>query len=168
MLKKKKFKNYLKILIIAFLILATIQSSLVILQFSKQHFIGLNKIGEINIDPTVYGIAKIDLINGKFIRPSGTLPHPNLLGAFLLISTISCLLLIYKQNLLKLYPIFYLNFIAIILTFSRSGIFCALAAISVLTFYYLFFWNEKLKIKILNILILIFWVRGWGTVPLLF
>lgn len=74
------------------------QSILAIIQIIIQKSIGLKILGESVIAPNILGVAKIDLFDEKFICAYGTFPHPNLLGAFLLLSLLCGLWLTQKHK----------------------------------------------------------------------
>lgn len=68
------------------------QAIIGLLQFFSQNFIGLFWLKESIISPDILGVAKIILNNKTLIRAYGLMPHPNILGGFLLFSIISTLL----------------------------------------------------------------------------
>ena len=140
-----------------FLILAGIfQSFVAIYQFLFQHSLFnsplLHKLtGETIISPNLPGIAKITTETGNLARAYGTLPHPNILGGFLLLSLFANLYLYlqYKHRLLSsnnrfdkttLHKIsliwifaFTIQMIALFFSFSRSAwIGCVIFIISFL------------------------------------
>lgn len=80
-----KFENILAI----FAASAVVQSLIGIGQFIKQESLGLARLGEPIIGPNVGGAAKIIAEGGKVLRAYGTLPHPNVLAAFLVIGLLA-------------------------------------------------------------------------------
>ncbi len=62
---------------------AVFQSLIGIAQFFKQSSLGLGILGESVLGPTIGGAAKIIVEGAPILRAYGTLPHPNVLGAFL-------------------------------------------------------------------------------------
>lgn len=80
-----KFENILAILAAS----AVVQSLIGIGQFIKQESLGLARLGEPLIGPNVGGAAKIIAEGGKVLRAYGTLPHPNVLAAFLVIGLLA-------------------------------------------------------------------------------
>lgn len=54
-----------------------------IVQYVLQHDLGLQLLGESLLGPAVENVAKLDLAGGKQIRAYGSLPHPNVLAAYL-------------------------------------------------------------------------------------
>ncbi len=103
-----------------------VQSIIAIIQFSLQHSIGLNLLGESPLSINQYGVAKIILETTTFIRSYGTNPHPNILSAFLFIISILNLYLLnnttQRSKRIVLYFSFILNIIGLTLTFSRGGL----------------------------------------------
>ena len=80
----------------------TWQSLVVVYQFITQRSLGLWFLGERSFDTTTTGIAHIEIFQNQFLRPYGTFPHPNVMGAF------SLVLLIILAGSLKnsdLYPL---------------------------------------------------------------
>lgn len=62
------------------------QAFLAFLQFKAQGSVGLSLLGEPLLGPLVGGAAKIIVEGGALLRGYGTLPHPNVLAAFLLVA----------------------------------------------------------------------------------
>lgn len=102
------------------------QSILIIFQFLNQRAQGFWFLGERSFDSGTVNIAHIDIFGQQLLRSYGTFPHPNITGAFLIITLI--LLSICKQpkdwdranKLYQIAPI--LAPTAAILTFSRSAL----------------------------------------------
>ena len=85
-----------------------LQSLIAIYQFIAQHSVFtypiLAKItGESIISPQIPGVAKIIVDGEKIIRAYGTFPHPNILGGFLIFTTLItiCLYLEHKKGILS-------------------------------------------------------------------
>lgn len=137
-LKKQK---ELAIFIRIFVILATIQAILVVIQFLFQQPVGLTLLGEQQIFPQNKGIAKIVLDGAAYIRGYGTFPHPNPLSAFFLVS----ILLIYSKLLVGLVraerfiysAALFLNTIGLTLTFSRASWLATALGFSVISIFWL-------------------------------
>ena len=53
-------------------------------QWKMNHSVGLTLIGEQNISPEIYNVAKIEGEGVKQIRPYGTFLHPNILAGYLM------------------------------------------------------------------------------------
>lgn len=75
-----------------------VQSVLAILQFVRQKSLGLGWLGESQLNAQMYDVAKIEIAGQKILRVYGTFPHPNLLGAFLLLALASGLWLVLNQS----------------------------------------------------------------------
>ena len=86
--------NISSLAILLVIISGVFQSILAIFQFILQHSVGLFWLKESLISPDISGVAKIIFANHILIRAYGTLPHPNILGGFLVFSIISTLLYI--------------------------------------------------------------------------
>lgn len=111
-------------LINIFIATISVQSVFAIWQYLAQGPIGLSFLGEVNITPETYGVAKIQLIDEILIRPYGTFPHANILAGFLVVSIFLTYFRI-KQKEFIAYPLLLLQMGALVLTFSR-GAFMAL------------------------------------------
>lgn len=99
----------------ALLVSALFQGTIALFQFFLQHSIDLSWIGEQNISPETLGAAKFFVQNELFLRPYGTLVHPNILACFLGIS-----FFFGKESRFSKLRWFLL--FPILLTFSRAGI----------------------------------------------
>ncbi len=142
----------------AFIIFALFESILAIYQFLAQKSVGLSKLGESILSTTYFGVAKI-VSGGTFIRPYGTFPHPNVLGAFLICGVLVNIWLIigeYRSNIRSLYfaTLIPLSF-TLILTFSRSSWIVALVGLIVFTSLYIgkYSINKKLTLSLLALLL---------------
>jgi len=143
-----------------FLFLSSFQAILAIWQFVTQKSLGLGKVGEQILAPSIIGVAKIVSSGTTFIRGYGTFPHPNLLSAFFVVGIlISVYLLVnsskfYQKVLISL--ALFVNILGLTVTFSRAG-FLALGA-GLLTFFIFFIfkhWDTQ-KNKIIAYLSIIF------------
>ncbi len=65
---------------------ALLQAGWGIAQYLLQHDLGLQRLGESVLGPQVGGVAKLDTAAGKEIRAYGSLPHPNVLAAYLAVA----------------------------------------------------------------------------------
>jgi hypothetical protein len=127
------FKRILEIIIAVGLI----QSIVGIWQFIAQKSIGLIWLKESVLSPDISGVAKIVFNGEKYIRAYGLLPHPNILGGFLILSivlTIMYFRLFHVEqsekkidnicstwNIYAYYVILGIQFLALVLTFSKSA-----------------------------------------------
>jgi O-antigen ligase len=76
---------------VSFIILfsaAVFQSILAIVQFHVQHGLGAFFLGEYIAPAGTAGLAVVSYGTEKFIRAYGTMPHPNVLGAFLILGLV--------------------------------------------------------------------------------
>ncbi|MEJ0021679.1 MAG: O-antigen ligase family protein [Candidatus Doudnabacteria bacterium] len=73
---------------------AVFQSILGLIQFHVQHSLGLGFLGEYIAPLGTSGLATIQVGSQKLIRAYGTMPHPNILGAFLVFGLISGLFIV--------------------------------------------------------------------------
>jgi O-antigen ligase len=127
-----------------FVIFSSFECLLAIWQFIYQKSTDLwvlNKIGESLLRPNIAGVAKIISRGTVFIRGYGTFPHPNLLGAFLVISILCILYLIFnfdKKQRFILFILLFINILGITVTFSRAS-YLALAIGLALFLGYLFY-----------------------------
>lgn len=121
------------------------QSALAISQFLLQKSLGLHLLGERSFDASTVSIAHTQIFSSQFLRSYGTFPHPNILGAYLLISLV--LLNTNKKNKQT-----WLNFpsiasvIALLLTFSKTALFMTIIAVVSL--------KTKLKTLLLTLILL--------------
>ncbi len=116
--------NYFHRLAQIFILLGVVQSLIGLAQFLVQQSIGLKILGESVLSPSLLGVAKVVSYETPFIRSYGTLPHPNILGAILVVCLLFNIYLITKSS--HKYAILYKISLAIttwglILTFSRSA-----------------------------------------------
>jgi len=118
------------------------QSFIAFGQYASQKSLGLRYLFESPLSPETAGVAKIIVEGTKMIRPYGSLPHPNLLAIFIVLS-IFCFYFIWlnkKHSFIKncsLLIIFCLLIFALGLTFSRLIIFTFVSA-SLIYFVFIF------------------------------
>ena len=103
-----------------FIAAVSIQAVIAILQYLIQGSVGLPFIGEPALSTIAPGIAKIDLLGFKILRPYGTFAHPNVLAGFLLTSIFFSFHRMRKGNYIA-YPLIIVQLIAFVVTFSRSA-----------------------------------------------
>jgi len=79
------FKKHSQFLLASSLIFVSgvAQAVIGLWQFHVQHGLGLGFLGEYIAPMGTSGLSTIDISTGKFIRAYGTMPHPNILGGFL-------------------------------------------------------------------------------------
>jgi uncharacterized membrane protein len=68
---------------------AIFQAFLALAQFKFQRSIGLQFLGESPIDIFTKGVARVSIAGGTILRAYGTMPHANILAAFLILGLIS-------------------------------------------------------------------------------
>lgn len=129
------------------LIAGAIQSIIALLQFTINHSIGLKLIGESILSPNSPGVAKLVVSGETVIRGYGTMAHPNILGAFLLTSTLLGLYLLnttyQNRHRFITYFLIILNVLGCFLTFSRA----TLAALVLATSIFWFFQRKFTRIR---------------------
>jgi len=131
------------------------QAAIAILQFTTQQSLGLYILGERAFDVTTSQIAQINLFGVEFLRSYGTFPHPNVLAAFLLVSTVAANLKVnvkVKNN--KIMSSFFgdnavaiFAALGILITFSKTAL--------VLVLLYILFNIKDFKMRILLITLLV-------------
>lgn len=143
LLISKYFKNNQETLIKLFIASMGIQAVIGIIQFLTQSSIGLYSLGESHISITEPGIAKIDFLDKKIVRPYGTFPHPNIFAGFLILATFLASKIIKKEK--YRFSVIILFVLALILTLSRSAWLAGGAGILTLLILY----RKKLSIPFL-------------------
>jgi len=135
-----------------FLISGTIQSALAIYQFVEQKVFASKWLGMAGQSPSTLGVPIIET-NERVLRAFGSLPHPNILGGFLVLVLIICVQFYFSEKIFRfkklLVPIFELNLIGLLFTFSRSA---WLALIISLLTIFIFYWQYKKEILVKFIL----------------
>ena len=139
--------------------LSTAQALLALNQFILQHPVGLFKLGEQQIFPWMWGIAKIVSSGTTLVRGYGTFPHPNALSAFLVAGVLLSIYLfqitdkIWKKSLFGAAII--INILGLTVTFSRAAFFAL--TISLILFYGLSYyrkqWNKYITTSLALIII---------------
>ncbi|MBI5346850.1 MAG: O-antigen ligase family protein [Chlamydiae bacterium] len=141
---KQKKELILNIFLKSVLVLALLNSVLAIAQFFLQKSIGLYFLGEVHNSIYTVGSPIIHVNGGtkwlfdqfhssnELLRSYGLFFHPNILAGFLVMSIMLSLYLLQntKQKLLFFFFIF-LQFFALITTFSRAGLFAVFIAGSI-------------------------------------
>lgn len=115
-----------------------IESVLAIFQFLFERSLGFWILGERSFTISTPSIATFNFYGEIFLRPYGTFPHPNVLGAFMVLAVPLLALSIKTQTRIFKF-IFLLTFITTILTFSRG-------AIIILLFETLVFFRKNIKL----------------------
>lgn len=149
-----------KIMLWTFLGSLFVQSLLGIYQFYAQKSLGLSFFGESPIGQLIAGVAKIVSHETTYVRVYGTMPHPNIFSAFIIvgITLISwqILVAVARKRLILLYILLFLAITTLILTFSRAGYLGGGVMLAALGLgYYLKFGLSKRALK-LGIAIILF------------
>ncbi len=144
-----------------FLMSALLQVFIAILQYIKQGSIGLSFLGESVLSLETANIAKVDFGNTQIIRSYGTLPHPNILAAYLATAFYIALSFYKKQKILIFFSLIFLS-IGILMTMSRGVIISFLLSLIFITSISTFNSKKKNKRKkkytIFALIFLIFYV----------
>lgn len=131
--KKIKEKSFRKKLLFftsyAFLFNILLQGVLGIIQFARGSSVGLFFLGESKVVSGMMGSSFIELANQLFLRAYGTFPHPNVLGAYLILGIFMGILIFRHKESLGLLLIF-LSTLFVLFTFSRIGIFLAVVILA--------------------------------------
>lgn len=151
------FQNIPKIFSLKiFLFSGLIQSIYALYQFLSQRVLANKWLGLASHAPENLGDSVVEFSNQRILRAYGSLPHPNILGGFLLVVILVALYLwlkFYKENKIEKHKIeinkekiFYFSFIissislasfAMLATFSRSAILVLLFSLVILLILYL-------------------------------
>lgn len=112
-------------LCVSLVLLGLFQSFLGFYQVLTGHSLGLRYLGEQTISTVMPGVAKVSLADdGRLLRAYGTMPHPNILGGFLVLALFAALYLAKAPSKRSIFPILaaLLIFLGIFATFSRTAI----------------------------------------------
>ncbi|HNW21150.1 MAG TPA: O-antigen ligase family protein [Bacteroidales bacterium] len=107
-------------------------------------------LGLANHFPYDPGTSVIEKSDGRFLRAYGLLPHPNILGVFLVIGFIFLCIKILQGNIKNKYSsylILGIIFIGIIVTFSRLSLLLLLIFFIIYIFRHYFLKREKLEVE---------------------
>ncbi len=142
----------------AILVGTTFQTFIGLLQFKAQKSIGISYLGESHFGAPIPGTATFYFGIEKFVRVPGTFLHPNILGAFLFMSSLLILYYVLRSKDVvssMLWLLFYYaTNLLLLLTFSRSSI----TTILVLTVIYLIVSYKKSRIQEMYVFVV------WGLV----
>jgi len=119
-----------------------IQSLLALWQFFSQKVVGSSLLGMANQLPQDAGVSVVEASFGRFLRAYGSLPHPNILAGFLVVSLIIILGLLIMSSTYReryfLWLVAVVDFAALFFTFSKSAFLAlALAYLFIFVFLYL-------------------------------
>lgn len=131
-----------------FIASAIFQSFVAIGQAMMQQSLGLWFLGEGPLNPGMLNVAKFISQGTKVLRSYGTLPHPNVLAAFLAVAIFFFLFWYFSKKavswrqLLVFMPVYFILLFALFLTFSR-GITLIFLFVLALWFFWLFSKDKK-------------------------
>ncbi|MDO8512873.1 MAG: O-antigen ligase family protein [bacterium] len=137
-LREQKTRLYVSATLVG---IGMFESLLGFFQVIVGHSFGLYFLAEQTLSTGMAGVAKVDLNNGeKLLRAYGTMPHPNILGGFLVLSICAGLYLFYKYpSKRRISGISIIIMLAgATLTFSRSALF------SIFLLIFILFWQFRL------------------------
>ncbi|MFH2062897.1 MAG: hypothetical protein ABIJ46_01960, partial [bacterium] len=112
------------------------QFVLALSQFSLQRVVANKWLGVAEHLPEISGSSVVETLGGRWLRAYGTLPHPNMLGAYLAIAALASLFLLVSTNDRRWRLLAGLgaavNILGMGLTFSRSALIGFLVGLVVL------------------------------------
>ncbi|RJQ27783.1 O-antigen ligase domain-containing protein [Candidatus Parcubacteria bacterium] len=160
----------------AFAVSALVQVEIALLQFLNQGSIGLRFLGEEVFNEFTRNIAKFNVFEALFLRPYGTLSHPNILGAVFVVGFIAWIYLFVAPSKrhgvahrsVALIGLFFLA-LGLIVSFSRSAWFVSLF-LYIICILFLFFKKQfkhtarELLIAGLVVGTTVFGIFGWAIV----
>lgn len=137
-----------------------IQTPIAIGQSLSQSSLGLQKLGEILLNPQILGTSIIPIDGMRFLRAYGLSDHPNVLGGSIAFSLIILFaVVLYGKNRQPLFAsiIFLFSFPALAMTFSRSAWLALMVSISFMVSVEAFArrWDSLKRVSLLGILSLI-------------
>jgi hypothetical protein len=152
-----------------------VQSGIAIAQFVQQSDLGLWWLGEPMLSPAMKGIASFYTAHhDKIIRAYGTMPHPNVLGVYLIASIVALWWMVMRDERVtwRIWAVPYgILLFGFWLTFSRTVIFAAVAGLG-LSWLMLWLRQPHLRRKLMHILVvtaiyagafvLVFWPYVWA------
>ncbi|MGE5297559.1 MAG: O-antigen ligase family protein, partial [Acidobacteriaceae bacterium] len=118
-----------------------LQAVIGLFQFFKQSSLGLSWLGEYIAPIGTPGVASIDFHSLKILRAYGTLPHPNILGAFLVFGLFIGLYYVSRETFVKKLLVSCgttVILLGIIASFSRSAWLIAIFGLVSFTLYNLY------------------------------
>lgn len=149
-----------------------VQSIFAGIQFVMQKSTGLTILGESPLQLGAEGVATFTVFGQKFLRAYGTLPHPNILALFLMISFLAALALVLDNSMKKFkkytLPALIIIAIGLTLTFSRTFIILTLLSGSLIWCFYKYSYKnnrKKLKIFISGMVVLLVFLGIFSLRP---
>lgn len=134
----------------------SLQSIIALSQFISQKVVANKWLGMASQDPQTLGVPVVETASGRVLRAFGSLPHPNMLAGFLvltLILLIGLFILNKSGKTKKLLPLLLIsNSIGLCVTLSRTALLAAPLSIVLIAF---FFRKNPVPTKIISKLALI-------------
>jgi O-antigen ligase len=130
-------------------------------QFAMQHSVGLAFLGELQLDPNIYGLSVVGDDSLRVLRIYGLSGHPNVIGGFAAIALLWSVGLIARSRrrcLPIVLLIWLIGWVTLLLTFSRSawlGLAIGLGSIAVLAWPRRSHWRSYQRLIALGGIILI-------------
>lgn len=122
----------------SFVLSGFVQSATAIYQFMEQKIVANKWLGMAAQDPNILGTPIIETSAGRWLRTFGTLPHPNILAGFLIISILLTVYLAINVKIKKqqrqLLMIFVVSIIGLLTTLSRSAILALIVSLLLFSF----------------------------------
>lgn len=141
--QKKYFRN---IFFKSLVLIGLFQGAIAFLQFITQKSLGLYFLGESKTGENVLGLARVWIGENHLLRSYGTLPHPNILGGFMLfLLAITYFVYIENKDLIR-NKIFWIGVFA----FELTGLILSFSRLAILAFIFLvifYFGRELIKLK---------------------
>lgn len=138
------------------------QSLLGFFQFISHRSLGFSLLGESFLSPLNVNLARTFINGGRLLRAYGTFPHPNILAAFLVLSLLSIYFLYSKKFLVLFSSLIFINWLGLILTFSRAG--WVVGLLASIIFLFLNF-DKNLFFIILITIAVLFSIFYWAIFP---
>jgi O-antigen ligase len=155
-LSKTRF-NFFKIAT-SFVISILIHASIGIYQFFSQNIVANKYLGIAGQISSNYGVSVLKNSTGRFLRAYGGMPHPNMLGGFIVVAILFLFIVFVKKysktnSLIKIALCLSLHILntGLILTFSRSAYLALFISILPIFFYFIYkkqFYTIKLFVII--------------------
>lgn len=164
----------LHVVALAIVVSASLQAIIASLQFTLQRSLGLSfLLGESHLSVTIANVAKVVVDGDRYLRPYGTMPHPNVLAAFVALGLLSAIFLltsrIFRESARYRLMLFVLTAILIwgeLIALSRNALLFA-GTWSLLLFLFVLF-HVKHKIKTFHVKqswpVIVNWLAGVAAV----
>lgn len=163
--------------LLALFLSALLQALIAFFQFFNQASVGLRLLGESQIALWDYkGVARVAIEGVGFLRAYGTLPHANILAAFLGVGILAgCALWLYGEKKKTLVTImgytsaFFILFAGLVFSFSRSGWIASVFGVAIFCVFAFFSSRRRETLRLIFLLLLIlggiFFSLSWAISP---